>query len=68
MAIVMQHPIRFSSVEPFNEPSANWWSGSSGTQEGCHLGATPAQDEIVQRLREQLNDKGLDESMSATFY
>jgi len=28
--------IRFETVDPFNEPTANWWK-ADGTQEGCHI-------------------------------
>jgi hypothetical protein len=28
--------IRFQSVEPFNEPSSDWWT-ATGRQEGCHI-------------------------------
>ena len=27
--------IRFDYIAPFNEPSANWWNGERGNQEGC---------------------------------
>ncbi|KAI0099593.1 glycoside hydrolase family 30 protein [Nemania sp. FL0031] len=50
--------ITFHSVEPFNEPSANWWNGQTGTQEGCHFGAATQQD-VLPYLRSELNSRGL---------
>lgn len=45
--------INFSSVEPFNEPSAGWWK-YPGRQEGCHF--DPAtQQKIVESLRRALD-------------
>jgi len=49
--------IAFDSVEPFNEPIANWWK-STGTQEGCHFDHS-TQATLVSLLRKQLNAKGL---------
>jgi galactan endo-1,6-beta-galactosidase len=49
--------ITFNSVEPFNEPSADWWKYPS-RQEGCHLDVA-AQQLVVQRLRPALDDAGL---------
>jgi galactan endo-1,6-beta-galactosidase len=49
--------IEFNSVEPFNEPSADWWT-SNGTQEGCHF--TPgAQMQVITLLRRELDARGL---------
>ncbi|KAK4464348.1 glycoside hydrolase family 30 protein [Cladorrhinum samala] len=50
--------IRFQAVEPFNEPSANWWNGKSGTQEGCHFEAS-TQATVIGHLRAELNSRGL---------
>jgi galactan endo-1,6-beta-galactosidase len=49
--------MRFDSVEPFNEPSANWWK-YPGRQEGCHFDLA-TQQIVVQRLRRALNQAGL---------
>lgn len=49
--------IEFDSVEPFNEPSAGWWT-ANGTQEGCHFGAT-TQIEVIDHLRAELDARGL---------
>ncbi|KAH8164803.1 hypothetical protein CIB48_g3458 [Xylaria polymorpha] len=50
--------ITFNSVEAFNEPSANWWNGKSGTQEGCHF-AVATQQTVLPYLRSELNNRGL---------
>lgn len=50
--------IRFQSVAAFNEPSANWWNGKSGTQEGCHFEAS-TQATVIGHLRSELNSRGL---------
>ncbi|RYC62423.1 Glucosylceramidase [Xylaria longipes] len=50
--------ITFNSVEAFNEPSANWWNGKSGTQEGCHFDVATQQD-VLPYLRSELNSRGL---------
>ncbi len=49
--------VTFDSVEPFNEPSANWWT-ATGTQEGCHV--DPAiQATVLGHLRTELNNRNL---------
>jgi galactan endo-1,6-beta-galactosidase len=45
--------IRFGSIEPFNEPSANWWT-YPGRQEGCHFNVS-TQRTIVHVLRKALD-------------
>ncbi len=47
----------FQTVEAFNEPSANWWK-ATGTQEGCHVGAS-IQAQVIQYLRAELNSRSL---------
>lgn len=49
--------VTFESVEPFNEPSASWWS-STGTQEGCHFGVS-TQASVIPLLRSELDSRGL---------
>jgi galactan endo-1,6-beta-galactosidase len=49
--------LTFTSVEPFNEPIANWWS-ATGTQEGCHFN-TGTQASVIGYLRSELNNRGL---------
>jgi galactan endo-1,6-beta-galactosidase len=51
--------IKFNSVEPFNEPSADWWK-YPGRQEGCHFDVV-TQQKIAQSLRHHLDDAGLNE-------
>lgn len=45
--------ITFDSVEPFNEPSANWWN-YPGRQEGCHFDVA-TQQKIVESFRRALD-------------
>lgn len=49
--------ITFDSIDPFNEPSANWWI-STGTQEGCHF-ASATQTAVIGHLRSELDNRGL---------
>lgn len=54
--------ITFDSVAPFNEPSADWWKGTTGTQEGCHFEvATMAT--VIPLMRTELNARGLSSMM-----
>lgn len=55
--------INFDSVEPFNEPSADWWKYPN-RQEGCHF--DPAtQQKIVESLRGALNRAHLNDMVIA---
>lgn len=49
---------KFSSVDPFNEPSATWWNGKTGTQEGCHFDVS-TQTTVINHLRTELDSRGL---------
>lgn len=49
---------KFSSVDPFNEPTATWWNGKTGTQEGCHFDVS-TQATILNHLRTELDSRGL---------
>ncbi|KAK6068880.1 endo-beta-1,6-galactanase [Seiridium cupressi] len=49
--------ITFGSVEPFNEPSASWWS-ATGSQEGCHFDVS-TQASVLSYLRSELNSRSL---------
>lgn len=49
--------VRFTSVEPFNEPSANWWK-FPGRQEGCHFDRS-TQQIIIAKLRRALDHVNL---------
>lgn len=52
-----QWGIRFTSVEPFNEPASSYWS-AGGRQEGCHF--SPAtQAAFLPVLRRELDRQGL---------
>ncbi|KAK4118801.1 glycoside hydrolase family 30 protein [Parathielavia appendiculata] len=56
--------IRFETVDPFNEPSANWWK-ADGTQEGCHIDVA-TQSTIVNHLSAHLSRRGLATVISAS--
>ncbi|MDW5324375.1 glycoside hydrolase [Plantactinospora sp. KLBMP9567] len=49
--------VTFRTVDPFNEPSSNWWR-ADGTQEGCHIDAT-TQRSVLANLRTELDRQGL---------
>ena len=49
--------IHFESVEPFNEPSASWWTYPC-TQEGCHFDVS-TQNSVILYLRQELDKQGL---------
>lgn len=49
--------VRFTSVEPFNEPASDYWS-ATGRQEGCHFSAT-TQAAFLPVLRKELDRQGL---------
>lgn len=50
--------ISFQSVDPFNEPYTNYWSGLTGKQEGCHFDIS-TQSTIIGFMRAQLDKLGL---------
>lgn len=52
--------ITFRTLEPMNEPNANWWK-SNGSQEGCHFSASN-QQQIIKAVGAQLKSKGLSET------
>jgi galactan endo-1,6-beta-galactosidase len=51
--------ITFTSVDPFNEPSSDWWVATC-KQEGCHFGPQ-AQARFLSILRAELDRQGLTE-------
>eukprot|EP00928_Gymnodinium_smaydae_P031304 TRINITY_DN23014_c0_g1_i1.p1 TRINITY_DN23014_c0_g1~~TRINITY_DN23014_c0_g1_i1.p1 ORF type:complete len:584 (+),score=84.20 TRINITY_DN23014_c0_g1_i1:27-1778(+) len=52
------HGIRFTSLEPFNEPTSGFW-GAFGTQEGCGFDAR-LQAWVLGYLKKQLRRVGLE--------
>ncbi|KAF7338007.1 Glycoside hydrolase family 30 protein [Mycena venus] len=50
--------VTFTSVEAFNEPSASYWVGPTGTQEGCHFDVNTMSN-VIPFLRSELNARGL---------
>ncbi|KAK7020403.1 glycoside hydrolase family 30 protein [Favolaschia claudopus] len=50
--------VTFTSVEAFNEPSATYWVGPTGTQEGCHFDVS-TMSTVIGFLRSELNSRGL---------
>ena len=62
MATVVEHfsthfNITATSVDPFNEPIADWWA-ADGTQEGCHFDHS-TQAAVLALLRPELDKRGL---------
>ncbi len=49
--------VRFASVEPFNEPSAWWWDGAKGGQEGCKI-ERPLQAKVIRALHAEIAREG----------
>ncbi len=49
--------ITFRTLEPLNEPNANWWTANGG-QEGCHFSGTN-QMQIIKAVGASLTAKGL---------
>jgi galactan endo-1,6-beta-galactosidase len=56
--------IEFETVDPFNEPSANWWK-ADGTQEGCHFDVA-TQAKVVGYLDTHLTNRGLSTMIAAS--
>lgn len=53
--------IVFRTLEPLNEPNANWWKADGG-QEGCHFSPTN-QQQIIQLVAAGLAEKGLTDTV-----
>jgi O-glycosyl hydrolase len=53
--------ITFRTLEPLNEPNANWWT-ANGRQEGCHFSPSN-QQQIIRAVSESLKAKGLTETV-----
>jgi O-glycosyl hydrolase len=52
--------ISFRTLEPLNEPYANWWR-ADGSQEGCHFSPS-SQETLIRAVAAQLVEKGLTET------
>jgi O-glycosyl hydrolase len=52
--------ITFRTLEPLNEPNANWWKANGG-QEGCHFGAS-SQQQIIKAVAAELTAQGVAET------
>ena len=55
--------ITFNSVDPFNEPIADWWKADNN-QEGCHFERS-TQASVIGHLRSELNARGLSTTIVA---
>jgi galactan endo-1,6-beta-galactosidase len=55
--------VNFDSVDPFNEPGADWWN-ANGTQEGCHFDRT-TQETVISLLRDELDSRNLTSTLIA---
>jgi len=57
--------ITFRTLEPMNEPNANWWT-ANGSQEGCHFSAAN-QQQVIKAVSASLGTKGItDTHLSAS--
>jgi O-glycosyl hydrolase len=56
-----EHGIVFRTLEPLNEPNANWWK-ADGSQEGCHFSPSN-QEHIIAEVAASLDAKGLSETV-----
>ncbi|HPF40078.1 MAG TPA: glycoside hydrolase [Phycisphaerae bacterium] len=52
-----RHGITFRTIEPLNEPNADWWRAGKG-QEGCHFDSME-QARLIRALRRALDDRKL---------
>jgi O-glycosyl hydrolase len=57
--------IRFSYIEPFNEPSASWWNPATSRQEGCRI-TWGAQARIIKYLKSAIDESGRDYKITAS--
>lgn len=62
MATVAEHMVKewnisVTSIDPFNEPIADWWT-ADGTQEGCHFEHS-TQETVLSFLRPELDSRNL---------
>jgi O-glycosyl hydrolase len=52
--------VTFRTLEPLNEPNANWWKANGG-QEGCHFSASN-QQQIIKAVAAALTAQGVTET------
>lgn len=52
--------VSFRTLEPLNEPNANWWKANGG-QEGCHFGSSN-QQQIIKAVAAELRSQGVSET------
>lgn len=50
--LLATHNLTFQAIDPFNEPSADWWKADTGTQEGCHFSVASQASVIGHLFRE----------------
>jgi O-glycosyl hydrolase len=53
---------RFRTIAPLNEPTSNWWTGTSQSQEGC--GFTNNQPRLIKLLAQKIKAKNLSVGIS----
>ena len=59
--------VNFQSISPMNEPYTIYWAAYSNKQEGCHFDQGDSQSNIIIKLRNALDEKGLNDiQISAT--
>ncbi|KAK4177381.1 glycoside hydrolase superfamily [Triangularia setosa] len=61
-AVYLATIAKYASENWGSEPSATWWNGKIGTQEGCHFDAS-TQADVVGYLRSKLNSRGLQQTI-----
>jgi len=57
--------ITFETLEPLNEPSADWWK-ENGRQEGCHVSPGPDQSALIGSVADELAKARLKTKVSAS--
>lgn len=48
--------LTFQAIDPFNEPSADWWKADTGTQEGCHF-SVASQASVIGHLAREIQSR-----------
>lgn len=57
--------IQFETLNPLNEPSADWWK-ENGRQEGCHVSPGPEQSSLILAVASELEKQKLKTKVSAS--